>query len=717
MIFKNKKIFVKQQEQLDCGVACIQMILKNYGSERPLYVLRELTMTDTKGVSAFGIKKCLEGLNFQTKILKVDKSLWKLGREIFPLIANVTNEVGEGHYVVVFDIKKDNLIIGDPAKGILNISIENFEKIWNHIAIIIKPTPYYIPKTIKVGGLTSFFSLVKESKIFILKATLLSLLVTFISIFTSLYFQLMIDNILPSKKISLVNFFSLCLILSYAIKTTLEYLKNRILINIGIEMNKKIVLQYFSHLLSLPLNFFNSRKNGDVISRFLDASRIVDALASGSIAILLDSTMFIIIGIFLYDKNNTLFLISILPVPIYVLIIIYFSRKFQINNEVEMSYSSRLNSQIIENLNGIETIKSFQIEKFVYNKLQRNLSDYFTRTKLTNRLTILQELLVNFIDLLGSTLILSLGFNLLINKEISLGEIISYNSLYLYFTTPIKNILSLQNKVQAADIASVRLNEILSVKIEETKSLKNIKKIEKGITVKNLNFSYNSDSIVLNNISFKIRNNQKIAIVGMSGSGKSTLAKLLIKFHNTSSSSIFIDDIPINNLSSRSVRQLITYVSQQDFLFKGSIYENLIFGNRQNFSKGKINKIINLVEIADFINKLPNGLNTKIEEGGANLSGGQIKRLILARALLRDSQYYIFDEITNGLDAELEDRIIKNLINSKKTIIFITHSLPIAKRCDNIIYLKNGEIIESGSYEKLMNYDSNFKILWKNLYS
>ena len=717
MFSKNRDfVFISQQDSADCGVACIQMILEHNKSSVPLHILRELSSIDKNGTSALGLQRCLEQLNFDCSILNADNRLWDHPDVIYPLIANVLINNSFLHYVIIYAKDGNILLIADPAKGKYKCSIEEFSAIWTGYVILAKPNENYQPHIQKTSGLWSFLPLILSQKLNVLKVILASATVTTLSIIGSYYFQSIIDNSIPSRNFNLINILSTTLICSYFLRSVLNFFKDNVLVTLGQTMNKEIMGEYISHVLKLPMKFFSTRTSGDVISRLLDGSRIIDALASASLVIILDVTMFIAVGIALFFQNKNLFFVSTLSLPIYLLTISFFSKKLEKSNEEVMQAGSAMNSEVIESLNGIESIKSFQSEEYIYLKTDKRLSVFIAESKKLARIDIAQYTIKKLTDLLVSALVIWIGATLVLKNQLTLGELITFNSLLTFFTTPLQSIVNLQFKLQEADVAGKRLNEVLSIPQEESSdNYTTLKELTNDIQVSNLNFSYNLKNFVLENINLQFKKNAKVAVVGLSGSGKSTLAKLLVKFYKTSTDSIKIDGLSITNISHESIRNIITYVPQETFLFNGTIQDNLTLGKITD--KNKLEKACSTAQILDFIQNQPLGFNTLIEEGGANLSGGQKKRLILARALLTDAQVFIFDEITGGMDAILEKKIVDNLLSLEhRTMIFITHSLPLSKRCDNIIVLDKGKVVESGTFEELSNSPTMYNEMWENVY-
>ncbi|MEX2784491.1 peptide cleavage/export ABC transporter [Streptococcus sp. H49] len=721
MLFrKNRKRIraIKQQEQMDCGVTCLQMLLDYYGSARPLYQLREMTGTDREGVSALGLKKGLEALGFDCLVLKADDRVWGHSELFYPLIANILTDKSALHYVVVYGKNGSDLLIADPAKGKYRQSIASFAEVWTGALILAQPNESYQAHVEQVGGLLSFLPLLLRFRKLVLQAVLASLAVTLLSIGGSYYFQEMIDNVLPQQNLSLINLLSISLVCSYIFRTLFEWIKDNLLLNLGQKLNLEIILAYFRHLIHLPAAFFSSRKSGDLISRFLDGSRIIDALASAALSLFLDVSMFIAVGFVLFIQNTSMFLITCLSLPVYLLTILFFSKWFEKASEKEMQASAVLNSDVIESLNGIETVKSYQSEDYIGSKIEKGLRDLMEKMKKADRLNNSQMALKTLTDLLTSALVVWLGAIYVLHQDIYLGELITYNALLTFFTTPLQNIVNLQVKLQEAQVASKRLNEVLAVETESSfPNQTAIEDLKQEITISDVTFSYNLKAPILQNVTLKIPRACKMALVGTSGSGKSTLAKLLVKFYEAQSGQIYYDNQPVTAISSDSLRKVITYVPQETFFFNGSIYDNLIFGQKRQISQSEIKAACAKAQILDYIQSLPLGFETMVEEGGANLSGGQKKRLSIARALLSEAQIYIFDEVTSGMDPFLEKTITEELLALKeKMIIFITHSLPLSKSCDSIAVLEDGQIVEIGSYRELWQKKGVYHKMWQTIY-
>lgn len=708
---------ISQQDEKDCGVACIAMILKHYKTEIPIHKLRDFSGTDLDGTSAFGLKKTFEKLNFECLAIQADNSVWKEKKLPLPLIAHVLIDDSFMHYVVVYDVKGDFLYIADPAKGRHRQSIESFQKNWTGVLLLPTPKESYQPSKEKVAGLSSFLPIIWRQKSLVFHIVLASLFITFFGIGASYYFQGILDYFIPNQALSTLNIVSAGLIIVYLFRVLFEYSRSYLLVLLGQRMSMSIMLEYFKHVLSLPMNFFSARKSGEIISRFLDANKIIDALASATLSVFIDIGMVIIVGTTLAIQNVTLFLITLVSIPFYLLSIISFVKSYEKANQEEMGAGATLNSSIIESLKGIETIKAYNGELKVYHRVDSEFIKLMKKSFKTVTLDNVQQGIKHAIQLISSAVILWVGSYSVINGSITLGQLITYNALLVFFTDPLQNIINLQVKMQAAQVANKRINEIFAVESEKISenNEQNINEqvFHQGITIENMSFSYNLKSPTLKNISCVIPPHSKVALVGVSGSGKSTLAKLMVRFYNPTDGSINYGNTNHLDIGFNQLRNHVTYVPQESFFFSGTIIDNLTFGVEKTQNFERIMEVCDAVHLSEFINQQPLRYNMVLEEGATNLSGGQRQRLAIARALLKDSDILILDEATSGLDTLLEQSILDYLFKLEdKTLIFIAHHLPIAKSCDKILVLHEGLLLEQGTHEELRYNQGIYQKLW-----
>lgn len=624
----------------------------------------------------------------------------------YPFIVHVNKEGKLQHYYVVYQTKKDYLIIGDPDPSvkITKMSKERFFSEWTGVSIFLAPKPSYQPHKDKKNGLLSFLPLIFKQKSLIAYIVLSSLLVTIINIGGSYYLQGILDEYIPNQMKSTLGIISVGLVITYILQQVMSFSRDYLLTVLSQRLSIDVILSYIRHIFELPMSFFATRRTGEIISRFTDANSIIDALASTILSLFLDVSILILVGGVLLAQKPNLFLLSLLSIPIYMFIIFSFMKPFEKMNHDVMQSNSMVSSAIIEDINGIETIKSLTSEENRYQNIDSEFVDYLEKSFKLSKYSILQTSLKQGTKLVLNILILWFGAQLVMSSKISIGQLITFNTLFSYFTTPMENIINLQTKLQSAKVANNRLNEVYLVEsefqVQENPVHSHL--LMGDIEFDDLSYKYGFGRDTLTDINLTIKQGDKVSLVGVSGSGKTTLAKMIVNFFEPYKGHISINHQDIKNIDKKVLRRHINYLPQQAYIFNGSILENLTLGGNHMISQEDILKAYELAEIRQDIERMPMGYQTQLSDG-AGLSGGQKQRIALARALLTKAPVLILDEATSGLDVLTEKKVIDNLISlTDKTILFVAHRLSIAERTNRVIVLDQGKIIEVGSHQELM---------------
>ncbi len=701
-----KRTFVPQIDARDCGVAALASIAKFYGSDYSLAHLRELAKTNKEGTTALGIVKAAQEIGFETRAIQADMSLFDMDDVPYPFIVHVNKEGKLQHYYVVYQTKKDHLIIGDPdpTVKVTKMSKERFSSEWTGVAIFLAPEPSYKPHKDKKNGLMSFLPLIFKQRALIFYIVLASLLVTLINIGGSYYLQGILDEYIPNQMKSTLGIISIGLIITYILQQMMGFSRDYLLTVLSQRLSIDVILSYIRHIFELPMSFFATRRTGEVISRFTDANSIIDALASTILSLFLDVSILITVGGVLLVQNSNLFLLSLISVPIYIIIIVVFMKPFEKMNNDVMQSNSMVSSAIIEDINGIETIKSLTSEESRYQKIDSEFVDYLDKSFKLSKYSILQTTLKQGAQLILNIVILWFGAQLVMNGHISVGQLITFNTLLSYFTNPLENIINLQTKLQSAKVANNRLNEVYLVESEfsNSQTLTDSQFLTGDIRFEDLSYKYGFGRDTLSDINLTIKQGDKVSLVGISGSGKTTLAKMIVNFFEPYKGRITINNNDLKLIDKKTLRQHINYLPQQAYIFSGSILENLTLGANQLISQEDIIRACEIAEIRQDIEQMPMGYQTELSDG-AGLSGGQKQRIALARALLTKAPVLILDEATSGLDVLTEKKVIDNLMAmADKTIIFVAHRLSISERTNQVIVLDQGKVIETGSHHELM---------------
>lgn len=718
---------VKQHDITDCGAACLATISKQNGYKIGITKIREAAGTDKQGTNAYGIIKAAEQLGFSAKGVRGDKQAFYSGFPL-PCIAHMIVDGNLLHYVVIHKITKKKIIIADPAVGIVKLTPEAFfgevqkenkppKYQWTGILILLVKNETFKKGDETKGLFGRFFHLLLPQKKLLFHIFIASLLYTVLGIMAAFYFKALVDDILPDGLMKTLTTLSVGVILLNIFKVLLNGFRSHLLLYLSQKLDIALLLGYYCHVLELPMNFFGTRKVGEIISRFNDASKVREAIAGATLTIMIDTLMAAAGAVILYMQNGKMFGIAVLMVILYLIIVITFNRWYEKLNRKQMEDNAQLTSYLVESLNGIQTIKAYNAEGKAKTETEirfvRLLKSIFHLSWVSN----LQSSLKVFIELVGGVIILWAGGVCVIRGEITIGGLITFNSLLVYFLDPIKNLINLQPQIQTAVVAADRLGEILDLEVEKTEAeyrKLSPDKLTGEIEIRNLDFRYGKRKQVLENINLKIEKGQKVAFVGESGSGKTTLSKLLLHMYSEEKGEILIDGNNIEDIQIERLREKMAYIPQETFLFSGSILENLTLG----MDYAEMEVVIEAAKMAqahDFINQLPLRYETRLEENGANLSGGQRQRLAIARAILKKPDILILDEATSHLDSITERALDRTIRTYAKdiTTIYIAHRLSTIKNCDKIFVMDKGKLIESGTHRELQAMGGKYAELVK----
>lgn len=674
MLNKN---FTKQEGIKDCGPCCLQMIIKHYKGYVDIDTLKEMCKTSIKGTDAYHLIEAIKKCGFEASGVRCD--LEDIKNIILPCIAHVTINNSYNHFVVIdkIDYKNKKILIKDPASKIKYYTFDDFEKIFNKIIIHLYPI-----KKIKYTPKNSIIKFLKEitltSTTELKEIIIISIFITIASIIQTFYMKYMLDNV-TGKKDKIIFIFVIFLIV-YLFKIILNYLRRKLIVlinqKISLSLNKKI----FKQIINLPYFYYRNNTTGEIVSKINDLDTLNQVISNSLITLFIDFPLVIIALIIMYFISKTLFFISFIMFILYLLVILIF-RSF-LNNKIDECINDKasVTSFMVESINGYETIKGINIENKILNKFENKYTKLLNNNYDLDNCYNLQFLLNEFINDIGFLIIILVGVFLVIDNKLTIGELISFNSLLTYFLEPIRNILNLDNNIRHFKIS---IKKIINLFYKETNNYVIDNKMKGDIIIKNLTYSYDEVNI-LNNISLKIKSGEKIMMIGKSGSGKSTLAKILKKYISIPRDKVFINNIDINDYKNSD----ILYVSQNELLFTDSVLENI--GNDNVFDVAKI------CLVDEIINKNPLGYNMIIEENGFNLSGGERQRIILSRAINRDFNILIIDEGMNQVDVKMEKQILMHIFNKfkDKTIIYISHRENNHNLFDKTIKLEKGVINE-----------------------
>jgi len=661
--------FIRQEGLKDCGAACVFMIVKYYGGYVSMNKLNEMLKTTKKGVTAFHITKTLNYLGFNSYGLKLDK----LKPTKVPFISNVIIRNSYRHFIVVYEVTDSYVLIADPASKIKKISLKDFYEIWTGINIVMHPIKLITNMKSDINFKNIIKVLIPNKKNLIL-IFILSIIMTISGIITSFFFQGLIENINSKNNLKLVCYI---FIIFFLLKIFSDFFRNKILIKYSNVVNANLTKNTFKQIIELPYLYYHNHTVGEVTSKINDLTVVSSTMNKILLILCIDFPLTIFSGIILFLINKILFMITLCSVLFYIVIIVLTHKNINASIENTLKNKAEVNSHMTETIGGFETIKGIGIEENIIKKLNKKYDLFLKENIKLDNLINNQVLFKNLVSNIFIFIIMMVGIIMVKDGVISLPLFITYNILISLFLEPIRNIIDLDFEIKEAINILKRvlgLYEIKQEKINEDVSL---------IELSNVSFSFDDVNYILKDINLKIEKGEKILISGKSGSGKSTLLKLIKGYFTNYDGKVLINGNPLNK-----VNDSIAYISQKEKLFTGTIYDNITLkGNKD------LNEIKEVCCISEIVNNLDLGYYTLIEEDGNNLSGGQMQRIALARAL-QNFSVLIIDEGFSGLDTNLERKIVKNLFEfyKDKTIIVISHRLDNLDLFDRFIKLEDGVI-------------------------
>jgi ABC-type bacteriocin transporter len=714
-----KKLRFKQQDITDCGAACLASILSWYGLLFPLARIRQYAGTGKKGTNLLGMIKAAENLGLLAKAVRVNEEY--LDSIPCPAIAHLNFQDRWFHFVVIYKITKHKIHIMDPAIGeLVKWSKEKFIKNWSGIVLLISPGEHF-----KKGDQTNsiyqrYFKLLKPHRSVLAQALTGAILYSLLGIATSIYVEKLIDFVIPSGNINLLNILSLALIAIILFRITIGYIKSLYVLKTGQKIDAMLVLGYYRHLMKLPRQFFDTMRTGEIISRVNDAVKIRYFINNIAIDMMVNILIVTITLIVMISYSLKIGLIVFISIPLYIILYKIYNRINKSTIRKTMEDSAELESGLVESLNAADTIKYFAAENNFINKIDQKFVKLLDSSFLVNRNSFIIK---NFSDLFSGLILIFIfwiGTRLIFQQALSTGELLSFYTLYNYLAGPLAGLLMSNRSIQDAVIASDRLFQIMDLEHEnfsdQSVSVEQLK--NNSVVFSNVHFQFPNQLFHLKDLNLTTHGGKISAFVGESGSGKSTLFALIQKIYEIDKGKILISSNNLKTISKDTVRSYICLVPQKIKLFNDTILQNIVL-DEDELDIAKINRIIDSIGMRPFIDSLPQGINTWVSEDGSNFSGGEKQKIAIARALYREPKIILLDEASSALDSASENYLKNTTIklrNEKVNVMLIAHRLSSIIHADQIFVLKNGEIVEHGDHKSLLNNKAEYFRLWNLQY-
>lgn len=713
---KKRKIGIKQHDITDCGAACLASVAAHYGLRMPISKIRQYASTDKKGTNILGMIEAAEKLGLSAKGVKGEfESLFKIPT---PTIAHVVVKEVLHHFVVIYNTTDKYIEVMDPMDGKLNkIPHKEFKEQWTGVLVLITPSGNFEKGNEKVSITSRLWFLLKPHWTVLLQALIGAAVFTIVGLSTAIFVQLIVDYVLVDGNRNLLNLLGLGMILLLLLQIFIGVAKTVFVLKTGQLIDARLILGYYKHLLKLPQRFFDTMRVGEIISRINDAVKIRAFINDVAINIIVN----IFIVLFSFGLMFTYFwklgLIMLAIIPVYALV--YFITN-QINKKTQrklMEDAADLESQLVESLNSVSTIKQFGLEDFANMKTETRFVQLLKTVYRSGLNSVFSGNASQFTSRIFTIILLWVGAGFVLQGDITPGELLSFYAIIGYFTGPVSELVGMNKTIQDAMIAADRLFEIMDLDKEEQGQNVALKPEMIGdIHFNDVHFRYGSRVDVFEGLDLVIPKGNVTAFVGESGSGKTTLVNILQRMYPIESGRVTIGDMNLAHIDTRSLRDMISVVPQKIDLFSGNVIDNIAVGAFDPDME-KILHICKTLGILSFIEELPNGFETHLGENGAALSGGQKQRIAIARALYKDPEILILDEATSSLDSASEQYVqdaVSYLRDEGKTVILIAHRLSTVFMADKICVLEEGNLVEEGPHKVLVSKKSHYYQLWKN---
>lgn len=684
---------------MQTGLICLELVAKlNQVSLDVRALVREAGLTEAE-VSPTEMVRLLKQQGFKAKLKALD--LKRLGKYPLPAIYTLSN----GSYEVLLKLNPDTqkaLVFSPSAKQTVELAYSELLA-QSQGQMIVLQHKVFSPQI--RFGFQWFFNEIMHYKRVIGEVLLGSFMIQLFGLVTPLFTQVILDKVVVHHAMSTLDVLGVAFVAMMLFEYLLNLSRNYIFAHTANKIDAKLGAKLFKHLFALPFVYFEHRKVGNIVARIRELDNIREFITNKSVSLILDTFFSLVFFgmMLLYSWQLSLMVLGFILVIAVLYITVTPTFRARLQTKFEMGAQS--NSYLVETVTGVQTVKSLAIEGSMQRKWENYLATYLNSSFKLNQLSNFAQASSNLLQRAMTIAILFFGVKQVIGHHLTIGQLIAFQMFSNQLTNPILRLVGLWNEFQQALLAVDRLGDILNhpVEIQSAQAI-TLPTVQGAVRLENISFRYGIDTPqVLNQISFNIPPGTSVGLVGRSGSGKSTITKLIQRMYIPQEGAIYVDDVDTRHMNPVWLRNHIGVVLQENYLFSGTIRENIALPRPD----APVELVIQAAQIAgahDFIKEMPEGYDTMVGERGSSLSGGQKQRIAIARALITNPRILIFDEATSALDYESERIIQQNLAKIKqgRTVFVIAHRLSTVRDCDVIIALDKGQIVEMGTHHELL---------------
>ncbi len=612
------------------------MVAAHYGKRQSIARLREKAGTDRQGTNLAGLIQAAQDVGFEARGVRATPE--GLSEITLPAIAH-WSEDGRNHFVVVFKQTSRRITIGDPALGVRKLTPEEFKEHWTGILILLKPTLNL--RDLSTPSVAKLWSLVGHHRKLFLDALLAAVLLTILGLASAFFIQLLVDFVFLVGAESTLNWLGLGMLLVLGARVAFHGLRAYLIAHLSHRIDADVVLGYHHHVLGLPLDFFWTRRTGEILSRLSDAMKIRMAISGTGLSAIVDGVTLVLTSLVMFILHWQLALASLALLPILVIVLWALTGPMKHAQRTAMERAAHFESHAVEVIGAIDTVKAFRAEDRMRLRGEVRFSEMVDATFRAEIFALHGSILSTFLTGLSSLALLWIGGREVLAGNLTVGQLMALSTMLGTIVGPVERLAAANRSIQDALVAGERLGEIFEIDAEEKHDLemKIERPIEGSVEFQNVSFRYGNRLPVIENQTFSIEKGECCRIVGASGSGKTTLVRALGRFLKPDTGRVLIDGIDVGDYTLESLRRQVGYVSQDGHILSVSIADNIRLG-RADAPATEVRRAAGLAGASEFIEQLPLGYNSLVGERGTTLSGGERQRLLLARAILVNPRFW-----------------------------------------------------------------------------
>jgi ATP-binding cassette subfamily B protein len=709
---KRKYPFFGGRTSLDAAVACFQMLSKYFGMPFRKDVIGRVVAEQIDRTGGISLPAC----GAISELLGLTGQLVSVPAKFFTRLTVPAVIRWQDGLAIVYEVSDREIILAVPEIGMLRRKPEDFFNIWGDEGQVLllrknKETPQ------ERFGLSWFVPYLIKYRRVLIEVLIASFFVQLFALANPLMIQTILDKAIGQSSTQTLFYLIIFLVMISFFEAVLTALRTYLFVDTTNRIDMTLGSQIIDHLLRLPLRYFEKRPVGEISTRINELENIRQFMTGTALTVVLDAVFSLLYIIVMLFYSWVLTLVSLGFIPLFIALTLFFSPTIRRQLRAKAERNSQTQSYLVEVMSGIQTVKAQNIELRSRWQWQERYARYISAGFKNVVTSTIASSASTFLNKLSAVLVIGVGAYLVINKELTVGQLIAFRILSGYVTSPILRLAQLWQNFQETALSLERLADIVDTPQEAEEDRENITMpvIVGRVKYENVSFRFKtSGPLQLSNVNLEFAPGQFVAVVGESGAGKSTLTKLISRLYETESGRILIDGYDINKVELYSLRRQVGVVPQDPLLFDGTIQENIALTNPEASSE----EIIHAAQVAaahEFIMNLPNGYNTRVGERGSALSGGQRQRIAIARSVLQNPRILVLDEATSALDYATEQEVCINLAETfrDRTVFFITHRLGTIQNADVIVMMDSGSVVEEGTHEELMELKGRYYYLYQ----